>query len=63
MNQMPAGPLQHHDVEAHIFGDDRCCKGNVYVVQAELTAADGKSGGTGAYKWVFEGYSPVTKSP
>ncbi len=36
-------------------------KGNVYVVQAELTGADGKSGGTGAYKWVFKGYSPTTK--
>jgi DNA-binding beta-propeller fold protein YncE len=36
-------------------------KGNLYVVQAELTGADGKSGGTGAYKWVFKGYSPATK--
>ena len=36
-------------------------KGNVYVVQAELTGADGKSGGTGAYKWVFKGYSAATK--
>lgn len=33
-------------------------KGNIYVVQAELTGADGKSGGTGAYKWVFKGYTP-----
>ena len=24
-------------------------------------AADGKSGGTGAYKWVFKGYSPATR--
>jgi hypothetical protein len=29
-------------------------------VQAELTDADGKSGGTGAYKWLFKGYSPAT---
>lgn len=36
-------------------------KGNVYVVQAELTGADGKSGGTGAYKWLFKGYTPATK--
>ena len=36
-------------------------KGNVYVVQAELTGADGKSGGAGAYKFVFKGYSPVTR--
>src|SRR5437899_8879294 len=31
----------------HQIGADH--KGNVYVVQAELTGADGKSGGTGAY--------------
>ena len=43
----------------HQIGTDH--KGNVYVVQAELTGADGKSGGTGAYKWVFKGYSPATK--
>jgi hypothetical protein len=43
----------------HQIGADT--KGNLYVVQAELTGADGKSGGTGAYKWTFKGYSPVTK--
>jgi hypothetical protein len=43
----------------HQIGSDN--KGNVYVVQAELTGADGKSGGTGAYKWVFKGYSPAMK--
>jgi hypothetical protein len=43
----------------HLIGTDN--KGNVYVVQAELTGADGKSGGTGAYKWVLKGYSPLTK--
>ena len=43
----------------HQIGADH--KGNVYVVQAELTGADGKSGGTGAYKWVFKGYSPAIK--
>jgi hypothetical protein len=37
--------------------------GNVYVVQAELTGADGKSGGTGAYKFTFKGYSPAVKCP
>ncbi len=42
----------------HQIGADR--KGNIYVVQAELTGADGKSGGTGAYKWVFKGYAPTT---
>jgi len=46
----------------HQIGSD--VKGNVYVVQAELTGAeghDGQTGGTGAYKWVFKGYSPATK--
>jgi DNA-binding beta-propeller fold protein YncE len=43
----------------HQLGSDN--KGNVYVVQAEVTGADGRSGGTGAYKWVFKGYSPATK--
>ncbi len=43
----------------HQIGADH--KGNVYVVQAELTGADGKSGGTGAYKWGFKGYSPAMK--
>ena len=43
----------------HQIGADT--KGNVYVVQAELTGADGKSGGAGAYKWTFKGYSPTTK--
>jgi hypothetical protein len=43
----------------HQIGADH--KGNIYVVQAELTGADGKSGGTGAYKWAFKGYSPAVK--
>jgi len=47
------------DSPGHLIGIDN--KGNVYVVQAELTGADGKSGGTGAYKWVFKGYSPATR--
>jgi DNA-binding beta-propeller fold protein YncE len=37
--------------------------GNVYAVQAELAGADGKSGGAGAYKFVFKGYSPAAKCP
>ena len=49
---------QDHPPGHQITSDHR---GNVYVVQAELTGADGKSGGTGAYKWVFKGYSPATK--
>ena len=43
----------------HQIGADKY--GNVYVVQAELTGADGKSGGAGAQKFVFTGYSPVTE--
>ena len=38
-------------------------KGNIYAVQAELAGADGKSGGAGAYKFVFKGYSPTAKCP
>jgi DNA-binding beta-propeller fold protein YncE len=43
----------------HQIGSDN--KGNVYVVQAELTGADGKSGGAGAYKYDLKGFSPTTK--
>jgi DNA-binding beta-propeller fold protein YncE len=47
------------DPPGHQVGTDT--KGNVYLTQAELLGADGKSGGIGAYKWVLKGYSPVTK--
>ena len=43
----------------HMITSDH--KGNLYVVQADVTGADGKSGGTGAYKWVWKGYGPSTK--
>ena len=49
------------DSPGHLMGTDT--SGNVYVVQAELTGADGKSGGTGAYKFTFKGYSPAVKCP
>jgi hypothetical protein len=52
------GASQEHPPGHQIAADH---KGNVYVVQAELTGADGASGGTGAYKFVFKGYSPATK--
>jgi DNA-binding beta-propeller fold protein YncE len=52
------GASQEHPPGHQIAADHR---GNIYVVQAELTGADGSSGGTGAYKFVFKGYSPVTK--
>jgi len=38
-------------------------KGNIYEVQADLTGADGKSGGAGAYKFLFKGYSPRNTCP
>jgi len=53
-----SGASQEHPPGHQIAADH---KGNIYVVQAELTGADGASGGTGAYKFVFKGYSPVTK--
>jgi len=49
---------QDHPPGHQIAADHR---GSVYAVQAELTGADGKSGGAGAYKFLFKGYSPVTK--
>jgi DNA-binding beta-propeller fold protein YncE len=49
------------DPPGHLIAADH--KGNVYAVQAELAGADGKSGGAGAYKFVFKGYSPLTTCP
>src|ERR1700688_2880140 len=54
------GASQEHPPGHQIAADH---KGNIYVVQAELTGADGTSGGTGAYKFAFKGYSPVTSCP
>jgi DNA-binding beta-propeller fold protein YncE len=54
------GSSQAHPPGHQIASDH---KGNVYEVQAELTGADGKSGGTGAYKFIFKGYSPATSCP
>lgn len=51
---------QAHPPGHQIGADD---KGNIYVVQAELTGAeghDGQTGGTGAQKFTFKGYSPTT---
>jgi hypothetical protein len=47
------------DSPGHQLGTDS--NGNVYVVQAELTGPDGKSGGTPAFKWTLKGYSPRQK--
>jgi DNA-binding beta-propeller fold protein YncE len=50
------GAEQEHPPGHQIAADH---KGNIYAVQAEQTGADGKSGGAGAYKFVFKGFSPV----
>ena len=53
-----AGNQEHPP--GHQIGSDKA--GNVYVVQAELTGAEGKdTGGVGALKFTFKGYSPATK--
>jgi DNA-binding beta-propeller fold protein YncE len=57
LGSFDVGSSQAHPPGHQIAADH---KGNVYEVQAELTGADGKTGGTGAYKFVFKGYSPAT---
>jgi len=54
------GSLQG-DPPGHLITVDH--KGNVYAVQAELSGADGHSGGAGAYKFTFKGYSPKVLCP
>jgi hypothetical protein len=54
------GAAQTHPPGHQIAADH---KGNIYEVQAELTGADGHSGGAGAYKFLFKGYSPLTTCP
>jgi len=49
------------DPPGHLIAVDH--KGNVYAVQAELSGADGHSGGAGAYKFTFKGYSPKVSCP
>ncbi len=53
------GAPDQADSPGHLIGTDN--RGNIYVVQAELTGPDGKSGGTPAFKYVLKGYSPVTR--
>lgn len=50
-------PGQAHP-PGHQIGTDTA--GNIYVAQADVVAADGKSEGTGAYKYAFKGHSPRT---
>ena len=49
------------DPPGHLIAADH--KGNIYAVQAELSGADGHSGGAGAYKFTFKGYGPKTTCP
>ena len=49
------------DPPGHLIAADH--KGNIYAVQAELSGADGHSGGAGAYKFTFKGYSPRVSCP
>jgi hypothetical protein len=50
-------PDQAHP-PGHQIGSDRA--GNLYVAQADLIGADGRSEGRGAYRYVLKGYSPAT---
>ncbi len=54
------GSAQEHPPGHQITAD---AKGNLYAVQAEQTGADGKSGGAGAQKFLFKGFSPRTTAP
>jgi DNA-binding beta-propeller fold protein YncE len=54
------GAAQAHPPGHQIATDH---KGNIYEVQAELVGADGKSGGAGAFKFIFKGYSPRVTCP
>jgi hypothetical protein len=49
------------DPPGHLINVDH--EGNVYAVQAELSGADGHSGGAGAYKFAFKGYAPKVSCP
>jgi hypothetical protein len=49
------------DPPGHLINVDH--EGNVYAVQAELSGADGHSGGAGAYKFTFKGYAPRVSCP
>ena len=57
LGEFVTGVAQEHPPGHKISTDSQ---GNIYEVQAEVTGADAKSGGTGAYKYAFKGYSPKT---
>ena len=54
LGEFETGKDQEHPPGHQMAADH---KGNIYVVQAELTGPDGK-GGTGAQKFTFKGYAP-----
>jgi DNA-binding beta-propeller fold protein YncE len=60
LGSFDVGSTQAHPPGHQMAADH---KGNLYLVQAELVGPDGKSGGTGAYKFLFKGYSPVNSCP
>jgi DNA-binding beta-propeller fold protein YncE len=60
LGSFDAGVAQAHPPGHQLAADH---KGNLFLVQTELVGPDGKSGGTGAYKFLFKGYSPVTACP
>jgi DNA-binding beta-propeller fold protein YncE len=49
------------DPQGHLIAVDH--KGNLYAVQAELSGADGHSGGAGAYKFTFKWLAPRVPCP
>jgi DNA-binding beta-propeller fold protein YncE len=59
LGSFAVGSPGQSDPPGHLIGTDT--KGNVYLVQAELTGPDGKSGGTPAFKFALKGFSPATK--
>jgi DNA-binding beta-propeller fold protein YncE len=60
LGSFDVGSAQAHPPGHQLAADHN---GNLYLVQTELTGADGKSGGTGAYRFVFKGYTPAVTCP
>jgi hypothetical protein len=59
LGSIKTGEAQEHPPGHQMAADH---KGNIYVVQADLTGPDGKSGGTGAQRFLFKGYAPRTRT-
>jgi hypothetical protein len=60
LGSFDVGSAQAHPPGHQIAADH---KGNLYLVQAELTGPDGKSGGAGASRVLFKGYTSTTACP